>query len=189
MGSCINTMEKMKGIRVPAKEDVDLFLRIVSAFLGLMFLMGALWASRDGRYLNITALYSAMAMFVCGMSPARPSPVALIVLTISTVLAGFDFVSRALPGLRDEGYPLDIVIFYLAEFVVIAWFFIKNLDAILAKNKVTEQHGQTIGDRPRFCVRDFSVLSKPWSAPDSQAELKGPGSIFLTANGSAQILR
>jgi hypothetical protein len=96
-----------------------------------MFLMGAVWAARDGSYPNITALFSAVAMFVCLVLPGRPSPGALVVLSVSSVFAGFDFVSRALPGLRSEGYPPDIVLFYFGELVVIAWFFVKQLGAYM----------------------------------------------------------
>jgi uncharacterized membrane protein YccC len=74
----------MKPIRLPPSQDIDLFLRILGALLGLMFLMGATWAARDGSYQNITALFSAAAMFVCVVLPGRPSLVALIVLSISS---------------------------------------------------------------------------------------------------------
>jgi hypothetical protein len=123
----------MTDIRLPAKADIDLFLRILAFFLGLLFLMGALRVARDGHYPNITALFSAMAMFVCVVLPGKSSHVALIVSFFASVFAGFDFVVRAFPGLRNEGYPLDIMTFYLGEFAVIAWFFVKHVEAFREK--------------------------------------------------------
>lgn len=112
--------------RITWLGSVDALLRVVAFFLGLAFLFGSLWAARDGSYPNITGLSQAALMFLCVVSPLRPSRLMLTALLITVTLAGIDFAMRALPDLRHENYPPDIVMIYLIELIVVIWFMRKQ---------------------------------------------------------------
>jgi hypothetical protein len=105
---------------------LEVLLRVIAFFLGLVSLIGALWSARDGSYPNITALSQAALMFICALSLLRPSRPMLAVLLIAAVFAGIDFVVRALPALRAESYPLDIVLVYAVELTIALWFICKH---------------------------------------------------------------
>ena len=111
--------------RTTASTYLDALLRIVALFLGFVFLIGALWSAKDGSYPNITGLSQAILMFVCVVSPRRPSRLMLVTLLIVAMVAGTDFVVRAVPSLRVEDYPTDVVLIYVAELVVAIWFIAK----------------------------------------------------------------
>lgn len=106
---------------------VDALLRVIASFLALVFLLGAFWQARDGTYPNITGLSQAALMFLCVASPLRPSIFMRVALLVAAIFAVFDFVVRALPGLRQENYPSDIVMIYFAELVIAIWFIRKHL--------------------------------------------------------------
>jgi uncharacterized Tic20 family protein len=112
--------------KVTAWGYLDMLLRFAAFFLGIAFLLGSLWAARDGSYPNITGLSQAALMFLCVVSPLRPSRLMLTALLIAVMLAGIDFAMRALPDLRHEKYPPDIVMIYVAELIIVIWFMRKQ---------------------------------------------------------------
>lgn len=109
---------------------IEVLLRGFALLSGFFFVWGALWATKDGSYPNITALLSVPLMLICAMSPTQPSRQTLIALLISIVFACIDFVMRALPDMRDENYPIDIAMFYLIELVAVTYFIRKHLTAL-----------------------------------------------------------
>ncbi len=113
--------------KITTRDCLGAFLRFAAFFLGVAFLLGSLWAARDGSYPNITGLSHAALMFLCAASPLRPSRIILTALLMSVVLAGIDFIVRGLPDLRHENYPPDIVMIYVAELIVVIWFMRKHM--------------------------------------------------------------
>jgi hypothetical protein len=105
---------------------LDAFLRFAAFFLGLAFLLGSFWATREGNFPNITGLSQVVLMLLCAMSPFRPSRIMLTALLVSVVVAGIDFFVRALPELQHENYPPDIVMIYIAELIIAIWFIRKQ---------------------------------------------------------------
>lgn len=112
--------------KLVASDYLDMLLRVVALCFAVVFLLRALWTARDGTYPNVTGLSQAALMFLCVVSPLRPSKLMLAALLVAAAFAGFDFVVRALPNLRHENYPLDIVMGYLAELIIATWFMRKH---------------------------------------------------------------
>jgi hypothetical protein len=105
---------------------IESVLRLLALFLAGIFLLGAFWAARDGSYPNAMASAHALLMLLCVVSPRRGSRVMLWALLIALALASVDFVVRALPGLRQESYPPDIVGGYVVEIAIVSWFLVKH---------------------------------------------------------------
>jgi hypothetical protein len=50
----------------------------------------------------------------------------LVALLIALILAGIDFLIRALPALQYEQFPADIVALYVVETIIAIWFIGKH---------------------------------------------------------------
>lgn len=106
---------------------LEVLFRVVGLFLCAVFAVGSLWTGRDGTYPNLSGLSHSLLLLLCALSPARPSRALLVALLIALVLACIDFAIRALPALRSEQFPGDIVGLYVVELVIVIWFIVKHI--------------------------------------------------------------
>src|SRR5688572_20890383 len=105
---------------------LEIIFRVIGFLLCGAFALGSLWAARDGTYPNLSGLSQALLMLLCVLSPTRPSRAMLVALLIALILAGMDFAIRALPELKYEQFPADIVALYFVEVIIAIWFIGKH---------------------------------------------------------------
>lgn len=109
-------------VKVSVLRGIDVIMRITAIILGGIFLFGFLRFSNVGGITFILILSHSALMFLCAASSIKYHRTLKAVTMVAALLACIDFFMRALPSLQREFYPPDIVLIYVAEFIVAIWF-------------------------------------------------------------------